>query len=107
MLYVSLYVERAILTPRNILSLYKLIFRLFDCLRALNKIGNIQRRLAWPLRKDDTHKSRKTYPFFYFMILLLGYSAASHQYVPNPNNSTPFFSSLATASISFSLSNVK
>merc|ERR1711907_590530 len=23
------------------------------------KIGTIQRRLAWPLRKDDTHKSRK------------------------------------------------
>ena len=22
------------------------------------KIGKIQRRLAWPLRKDDTHKSR-------------------------------------------------
>ena len=22
------------------------------------KIGTIQRRLAWPLRKDDTHKSR-------------------------------------------------
>ena len=21
-------------------------------------IGTIQRRLAWPLRKDDTHKSR-------------------------------------------------
>jgi hypothetical protein len=24
----------------------------------LDKIGKIQRRLAWPLRKDDTHKSR-------------------------------------------------
>ncbi|VFQ83177.1 unnamed protein product [Cuscuta campestris] len=23
-----------------------------------DKIGMIQRRLAWPLRKDDTHKSR-------------------------------------------------
>ena len=23
------------------------------------KIGTIQRRLAWPLRKDDTHKSRR------------------------------------------------
>jgi hypothetical protein len=28
-----------------------------------DKIGTIQRRLAWPLRKDDTHKSR-TYHFF-------------------------------------------
>ena len=26
--------------------------------RASVKIGTIQRRLAWPLRKDDTHKSR-------------------------------------------------
>ena len=28
------------------------------------KIGTIQRRLAWPLRKDDTHKSRMYH--FYF-----------------------------------------
>ena len=27
------------------------------------KIGTIQRRLAWPLRKDDTHKSRKYHYF--------------------------------------------
>lgn len=24
-----------------------------------------QRRLAWPLRKDDTHKSRRVRPFFF------------------------------------------
>ena len=30
----------------------------------LIKIGTIQRRLAWPLRKDDTHKSRKDRYFF-------------------------------------------
>ena len=30
-----------------------------DLLReSSEKIGTIQRRLAWPLRKDDTHKSR-------------------------------------------------
>ena len=29
-----------------------------------NKIGTIQRRLAWPLRKDDTHKSRNGPNFF-------------------------------------------
>ena len=29
------------------------------------KIGTIQRRLAWPLRKDDTLKSRGVYPFFF------------------------------------------
>ena len=28
------------------------------------KIGTIQRRLAWPLRKDDTHKSRRVTKFF-------------------------------------------
>ena len=27
------------------------------------KIGTIQRRLAWPLRKDDTHKSRRVDDF--------------------------------------------
>ena len=28
------------------------------------KVGTIQRRLAWPLRKDDTHKSRSDTSFF-------------------------------------------
>ena len=27
-------------------------------IRSSDKSGTIQRRLAWPLRKDDTHKSR-------------------------------------------------
>jgi hypothetical protein len=31
-----------------------------------DKIGTIQRRLAWPLRKDDTHKSRNGPNFFVF-----------------------------------------
>ena len=31
------------------------------------KIGTIQRRLAWPLRKDDTHKSRSVTNFFAFL----------------------------------------
>jgi len=31
------------------------------------KIGTIQRRLAWPLRKDDTHKSR----MYHFLAILL------------------------------------
>ena len=34
------------------------------------KIGTIQRRLAWPLRKDDTHKSR-TYHFFLNLVLFI------------------------------------
>ena len=32
-----------------------------------DKIGTIQRRLAWPLRKDDTHKSRNGPNFFLFL----------------------------------------
>ena len=32
-----------------------------DSLRGSSvKIGTIQRRLAWPLRKDDTHTNRST-----------------------------------------------
>ena len=33
--------------------------------RGTVKIGTIQRRLAWPLRKDDTHKSRSVNHFFF------------------------------------------
>ncbi|KHN29733.1 hypothetical protein glysoja_016355, partial [Glycine soja] len=38
-----------------------------------DKIGTIQRRLAWPLRKDDTHKSRNGPNFFLrsFLVSLL------------------------------------
>jgi len=39
--------------------------KLLDSLRGSSvKIGTIQRRLAWPLRKDDTHKSRSVSNFF-------------------------------------------
>ena len=38
---------------------------LLDSLRGSSvKIGTIQRRLAWPLRKDDTHTSRSVSNFF-------------------------------------------
>ena len=38
---------------------------LSDSLRGSSvKIGTIQRRLAWPLRKDDTHKSRSVNNYF-------------------------------------------
>ena len=33
------------------------------------KIRTIQRRLAWPLRKDDTHKSRSVLIFLLFAVL--------------------------------------
>jgi len=37
---------------------------MLDSLRgSSDKIGTIQRRLAWPLRKDDTHKSRSVQNF--------------------------------------------
>ncbi len=36
-----------------------------DSLRGSSvKVGTIQRRFAWPLRKDDTHKSRSVTKFF-------------------------------------------
>ncbi|CAL9084745.1 unnamed protein product [Musa textilis] len=46
-----------------------------------DKIGTIQRRLAWPLRKDDTHKSRNGPNFFSltgFFRSLSGCSSSSH-----------------------------
>ena len=39
--------------------------------RSSDKIGTIQRRLAWPLRKDDTHKSRRVTKFFLVYLCLL------------------------------------
>ena len=43
---------------------------LSDSLRGSSvKIGTIQRRLAWPLRKDDTHKSRRVHKFFVLFCL--------------------------------------
>ena len=44
---------------------YHCFSSLSDSLRGSSvKIGTIQRRLAWPLRKDDTHKSRSVNNFF-------------------------------------------
>lgn len=41
-----------------------------DSLRGSSvKIGTIQRRLAWPLRKDDTHKSRSVNDFLPLVVL--------------------------------------
>ena len=46
---------------------------LLDSLRGSSvKIGTIQRRLAWPLRKDDTHKSRSVTNFLPHLHLLHG-----------------------------------
>jgi hypothetical protein len=46
-----------------------------DSLRGSSvKIGTIQRRLAWPLRKDDTHKSRSVNIFFAISALVGGRS---------------------------------
>ena len=43
---------------------FNVIF-ILDSLRGSSvKIGTIQRRLAWPLRKDDTQKSRMVSNFF-------------------------------------------
>ena len=46
---------------------------LLDSLRGSSvKIGTIQRRLAWPLRKDDTHKARSVTNFLPHLHLLDG-----------------------------------
>ena len=39
------------------------IFIISETFWSSDKIGTIQRRLAWPLRKDDTHKSRTYHTF--------------------------------------------
>ena len=44
--------------------LWTLKFNLDSLCGSSVKIGTIQRRLAWPLRKDDTHKSRSVNNFF-------------------------------------------
>ena len=42
------------------------------------KIGTIQRRLAWPLRKDDTHKSRSVTNFFPHLAAFQGCHLTKH-----------------------------
>ena len=52
--------------------------------RSSVKIGTIQRRLAWPLRKDDTHKSRSVSHFFLarsIAILAKSEFAKLHSYI--------------------------
>ena len=49
--------------------IYIYITVLWDSLRGSSvKIGTMQRRLAWPLRKDDTHKSRSVKKEIYIYI---------------------------------------
>ena len=36
-------------------------------------VGTIQRRLAWPLRKDDTHTSRSLHIYVFFLIFFSFY----------------------------------
>ena len=53
-MYVRMYVYIYIYT-----FLYHNIIFILDSLRGSSvKLGTVQRRLAWPLRKDDTHISR-------------------------------------------------
>ena len=43
-----------------------------DSLRGSSvKIGTIQRRLAWPLRKDDTHKSRSVSNIYIYIYIYI------------------------------------
>ena len=63
-----------------------------DSLRGSSvKIGTIQRRLAWPLRKDDTHKSRSVLNFLTLVKLYIkgfvyergGYGATAARLTPD------------------------
>ena len=52
------------------MSTYAFTFTFMDSLRgSSDKIGTIQRRLAWPLRKDDTHKSRSVPSFCIYIYI--------------------------------------
>ena len=49
--------------------IFQMMTLILDSLRGSSvKIGTIQRRLAWPLRKDDTHKSRSVHSFLTFFL---------------------------------------
>ena len=58
-----------------------------DSLRgSSDKIGTIQRRLAWPLRKDDTHKSRSVPSIFKSMTLRQNFRQGSEKKRPRRGN---------------------
>jgi len=48
---------------------HKFLLALDPLRRSSVKIGTIQRRLAWPLRKDDTQKSRMVSNFFFLLLV--------------------------------------
>ena len=67
-----------------------------DSLRGSSvKIGTIQRRLAWPLRKDDTHKSRSVNNYSvvsHWRINCLSRAAARHIHaLPSLQGSDPLW----------------
>ena len=61
------------------------IFYLEPLRRSSAKIGTIQRRLAWPLRKDDTHKSR-----MYLFFFLIFFWSVRNPYTANQTESCKY-----------------
>jgi hypothetical protein len=60
---------------------------LVDSLRGSSvKIGTIQRRLAWPLRKDDTHKSRSVIIFLNIKASAWERRFSNHENQADPDN---------------------
>ncbi len=56
---------------KNIFLFHTFIYNFyakFHCLRAQNKLVQIQRRLAWPLCKDDTQTSEYRAQFFFPLV---------------------------------------
>ena len=64
MIVVIMAVMMVIIVRTVIIVRIVIMMIMMDSLRGSSvKIGTIQRRLAWPLRKDDTHKSRSVNNF--------------------------------------------
>ena len=62
--YIIVYYEMLYIVICYAILCFIMLEQRLDSLRGSSvKIGAIQRRLAWPLRKDDTHKSRSVNNF--------------------------------------------
>ncbi|CAI0381220.1 unnamed protein product, partial [Linum tenue] len=64
---IECYCTTLVETTSNMQFIFYMIAKVAVPSGTSDKIGTIQRRLAWPLRKDDTHKSRNGPNFFSFL----------------------------------------
>ena len=60
-----------------------------DSLRgSIRKFGTIQRRLAWALRKDDTHESRSVNNSLLSLRIMQVMGAHTHKHIPHTHPHT-------------------